>query len=55
MLKLSLEQEQSMKTNLNYASAGYPKSVDNPKEIWSQICKGLHISDHISFERETPN
>jgi hypothetical protein len=47
--------EQSMETNLNYTSVGYPKNVDNLKEIRSQICKGLHTSDRISFEWETPN
>ena len=55
MSKHHLEPERSMKTNLNYASAGCPKYMDNPKGIQSQICKGPHISDCISFERETPN
>ena len=44
-----------METNLIYASMGYPKYMDNPKEIWLQICKDLHTSDRISFEWETPN
>ena len=44
-----------METNLIYASAGYPKNVDNPKQIRSQIYKDLYTSNHISFGRETPN
>ena len=55
MPKVCLGPERTMETNLIYASTGYPKYVDNPKEIWSQICKDLHTSDRISFERETPN
>jgi hypothetical protein len=39
MMKLCLEPERSTKTNPIYASAGCPKYVDNPKEIWSEICK----------------
>ena len=34
---------------------GYPKNVDNPKQIRSQICKDPHTYDRISFGRETPN
>ena len=55
MLKVYLGPERTMETNLIYISAGYPKYVDNLKEIRSQICKDLHTSDHISFEREMPN
>ena len=29
--------------------------MDNSKQIQSYICKDLHISNRISFERETPN
>ena len=42
-----------METNLIYASMGYPKYMDNPKEIWLQICKDLHTSDRISFGLST--
>jgi hypothetical protein len=44
-----------METNPIYASSGYPKNVDNLKQIRLSICKELHISNHISFKRETPN
>ena len=55
MPKVYLGSERTMETNLIYASVRCPKYVDNPKEIRSQICKDLHTSDRISFERETPN
>jgi hypothetical protein len=44
-----------METNPIYASSGCPKNVDNSKQIRSKICKDLHISKRISFERETTN
>ena len=55
LLKLCLRSEQSMETNSIYTSSGYPKNVDNSKQIRLSICKELHISSRISFERETPN
>ena len=55
MPKVCLGPERTIETNLIYASAGCLKYVDNPKEIRLQICKDLHTSDRISFERETPN
>jgi hypothetical protein len=55
MPKVCLGPKRTMETNLIYTSVGCPKYVDNTKDIRSQICKDLHISDRISFERETPN
>jgi len=55
MPKLCLGLEQTMETNLIYASAGCPQNVDNPKQILLYICKDLHTSNRISFGRETPN
>jgi len=53
--KLRLGQERNMEPNLIYAFSGCPKNVDNPKQIPSQICSDPHTSNHICFERETPN
>ena len=55
MPKLYLGSEQTMETNPTYASVGCPKNMDNSKQIRLSICKELHISNRISFERETPN
>jgi len=44
-----------METKLIYASSGCPNNVDNSKQIRPYICKDLHISNRICFERETPN
>jgi len=55
MPKLYLGLEQTMETNLVYASAGCPENVDNPKQIRLYICKDLHTSNRISFRQETPN
>ena len=41
-----------MKTNHIYAPLGCPNDVDNSKHIRFYICKELHISNRISFERE---
>ena len=53
--KLGLGPEQTMETNLVYASAGCPENVDNPKQIRLYIYKDLHTSNRISFGRETPS
>ena len=53
--KLCLGSEQTMETNTICASSGCPKNVDNSKQIRLLICKDLHVSNCISFERETPN
>ena len=53
MPKLWHGSELTMKTNHIYAPLGCPNDVDNSKHIRFHICKELHISNHISFERET--
>ena len=53
--RLCLGWERTMETNPIYTSSGCPNNVDNSKQILPQICKDLHISNRICFERETPN
>jgi hypothetical protein len=55
MPKPLLGPERSMETNPSTDPRAVQKNMDNPKLIRSQICKALHTSNHISFERETPN
>ena len=44
-----------MQTKPIYTYSGCLKDVDDSKQIRSYICKDMHISNHISFERETSN
>jgi hypothetical protein len=53
--KLCLGWEQTMETNLSTHQRAVQKNVDNSKQIRLSICKDLHTSNRIYFERETPN